>query len=48
MSDLIHIPFHGTDVLAVEIDGKPHVVLKPAIEALGLDFKSQHRKIAGK
>lgn len=48
MTDLIHIPFRDTEVLAVDIDGKPHVVLRPAIEALGLDFKTQHRKLAGK
>lgn len=48
MSELIRIPFHGTEVLTVEVDGRPHVVLKPAIEALGLDYRTQHRKLQEK
>lgn len=48
MSKLIRIPFHGTEVLTVEVDGRPHVVLKPAIEALGLDYRTQHRKLQEK
>lgn len=48
MSELIRIPFHGTEVLTVEVDGRPHVVLRPAIEALGLAYQPQHRKLAGK
>lgn len=48
MTDLIRIPFRGTEVLAVDIDGKAHVVLKPFIEALGLAYQPQHRKLAGK
>lgn len=48
MSDLIRIPFHGTDILTVDVDGKAHVILKPAIEALGLAYQPQHRKLAGK
>lgn len=34
VSQIVRIPFHGTDVLAVELDGKPHVILKPAFEAI--------------
>ena len=45
MTDLIHIPFHGTDVLAVDIDGKAHVVLKPAFETIGLDADRQIRNV---
>jgi hypothetical protein len=48
MTDLIHIPFRDTEVLAVDVDGKPHVVLKPFIEALGLDFEPQRKKLAAK
>ena len=43
---LIRIPFHETEVLAVDVDGKPHVVLRPAIEALGLDFEPQRKKLS--
>jgi len=45
MSDLIRIPFHGSELLAVEIDGRPHIVLKPAIEAIGMDYDSQRQKL---
>ncbi|TVS21251.1 hypothetical protein EKI51_07160 [Corynebacterium sanguinis] len=33
---------------AVEIDGEPHVVFRPLVEALGLDFASQLTKLKGK
>lgn len=29
----------------VLIDGQPHVVLRPAVESLGLDWKNQHEKL---
>lgn len=48
MSELVRIPFHGTEVLTVEVDGRPHVVLKPAIEALGLAYPPQYRKLQEK
>src|SRR5690554_6562456 len=48
MTNLVQIPFRDTSVLAADVDGKPHVVLKPAIEALGIDFDSQRQKLAGK
>lgn len=45
MNDLVRIPFHGTEILAVDIDGKPAVILKPFVENLGLDFDSQREKL---
>lgn len=48
MTDLIHIPFHGTEILAVDVDGEPQVVLKPAIESIGVDYWTQKRKLDGK
>lgn len=44
-TDIVRIPFHGGDVLAVEVDGQPHIVLKPAFEAIGLDADQQVRKV---
>lgn len=44
-TDIVRIPFNGSDVLAVDIDGKPHVILKPAFEAIGLDADQQIRKL---
>lgn len=48
MLDLIRIPIAGTDVLAVDLDGKPHIILRPAIDALGLDYSSQAAKLRNK
>lgn len=48
MTELVHIPFRDGEVLAVEIDGRPHIVLRPALEAIGLDYSAQRRKIQGR
>lgn len=48
MNDIVHIPFRGGKVLAVEQHGKPHIVLRPAVEHIGLDYKTQHRKLETK
>ncbi|MER7278336.1 phage antirepressor N-terminal domain-containing protein [Dactylosporangium sp. NPDC000244] len=45
MNTIVRIPFHGSEVLAVDVDGKPNVVLKPAFEAIGLDADQQIRKL---
>lgn len=45
MSELVHVPFHGGEVLAVGVDGKPWVVLRPAFAAIGLDADRQIAKI---
>lgn len=45
MSEIVHVPFHGDDILTVEIAGKPHVVLKPALDNLGVDYWSQVEKL---
>lgn len=43
--EIVRIPFHGTEVLAVDADGQPHIVLKPAIEGLGMDYATQYSKL---
>lgn len=45
MTDIVRIPFNGGEVLAVDVDGKPHIVLRPAIDRLGLDFATQFAKL---
>lgn len=45
MTDIVRVPFHGEDILCVDEGGKPHVILKPAIDALGLDYWSQVEKL---
>jgi hypothetical protein len=39
------LEFHGDRVLLVDVDGRPYIVLKPAIEALGLAYWSQVQKL---
>ncbi|MGS2645953.1 phage antirepressor N-terminal domain-containing protein [Streptosporangium sp. G12] len=48
MNELIHIPFRDREVLAVEDENKPFIVLKPALEHIGLDYKNQHEKLRTK
>jgi len=37
--------FHGDRLLLIDVDGKPHVVLRPALEALGLDYSGQLQRL---
>lgn len=41
MTTLETIPFHGDNLLVAEIDEVPHIVLRPAFEAIGLDADRQ-------
>lgn len=45
MTEIVRIPFHGDDILCVEVDGRPEVVLKPVIEGLGVDYWKQIEKL---
>lgn len=45
--EVASIPFHGTNVQSVEVDGEPYVIFRPLVESIGLDYKSQHRKLSG-
>jgi hypothetical protein len=44
-SEIVHIPFHGDDVLTVSVDGQPEIIMKPVLEGLGLDYWAQVRKL---
>ncbi len=44
-SDLVRIPFHGTDLIAVDVAGQPQIALQPAVTSLGMDFATQLRKL---
>lgn len=48
MNELVTIPFRGSEVQAVDVDGKPHVVFRPLVESIGMDFASQYRRLNGK
>ena len=39
------VDFHGTPLVAVAIDGKPYVALRPICEALTIDLQAQTRRI---
>lgn len=45
MTEIIRIPFHGDDILCVDFEGKPEVILKPVIEGLGVDYWKQIDKL---
>lgn len=48
MTEIVHVPFNGDDVLCADIEGRPHVILKPALDQIGLDYHSQRQKLDGK
>lgn len=48
MNNLITIPFHHQTITAIESDGKHYIAMRPIVENLGLDWKSQHVKINDK
>ncbi|MGW5431842.1 phage antirepressor N-terminal domain-containing protein [Streptomyces sp. NPDC004059] len=42
---VIELDLSAGSVQTVLVDGQPHIVLKPAVEALGLDYSTQVRKL---
>lgn len=48
MDQLLTIPFHNQTLVAIEHQGKPYIAMRPIVENLGLDWKSQHAKIVEK
>lgn len=45
-SQLIPVPFYNDTLLLAEKDGRPIVIMKPVVTGMGLDWKSQHVKLA--
>ncbi|ALE91840.1 hypothetical protein AOC05_05050 [Arthrobacter alpinus] len=45
MTTLVQIPFHGTRIEAHLADDDLHVVFRPIVESLGLEWSSQLRRI---
>ncbi|HCT3325334.1 TPA: phage antirepressor N-terminal domain-containing protein [Enterobacter cloacae] len=41
----IHVNFHGTELFVIEHNGEPYTPMKPIVEGMGLDWKSQLVKI---
>lgn len=44
-NEIVHVPFHGDTILTVDLDGEPHVLLKPVLDRLGVDYWSQIEKL---
>jgi len=42
---LVTVDFHGQSLIAALIDGKPYVAMRPIVENIGLDWKSQYARI---
>lgn len=41
----INVPFHGAHLYIVNHNGEPYTPMKPIVEGMGLDWKSQFRKL---
>ncbi|WP_310637541.1 phage antirepressor N-terminal domain-containing protein [Delftia acidovorans] len=46
-SRAITVPFHGAELYVVDYKGQPYTPMKPIVEGIGLDWKSQHAKLSG-
>ena len=46
--EVVTIDLSAGRLHTVDIDGTPYVLLRPAVEALGLDWKNQHEKLKGR
>jgi hypothetical protein len=44
-ADLVRVPFRGGDLVAVAINGEPHVSVRHVCDALGIDLPTQLRKL---
>lgn len=43
--DIVSIDFYDTKLAAIEKDGETYIAMKPIVEGIGLDWKSQHKKL---
>lgn len=46
-SRAITVPFHGAELYVVEHNGQPYTPMKPIVEGMGLDWRSQAAKFRG-
>jgi hypothetical protein len=44
-NEITKVPFYGNEIVVIEKNGEKFVAMKPIIEALGLNWKSQHKLI---
>ena len=45
MNEISTIPFHGTNIIATEINGVPHVAVKPICETFGINANGQVQRV---
>jgi hypothetical protein len=45
-NEIIKVPFYGNELITVEQNGSVYVAMKPIVEGIGLDWRSQHQKIS--
>ncbi|WP_320728294.1 phage antirepressor N-terminal domain-containing protein [Enterobacter ludwigii] len=43
--NMMTVPFYGDSLYVVNHNGEPHVPMKPIVEGMGLDWKSQFRRL---
>ena len=44
----LSVDFHQDKLTLVEYNGQPYVAMKPLVENMGLDWRSQQRKLTAK
>ena len=45
-TSLVPVPFHGNTLYLIDQNAEPFTPMKPIVEGMGLDWKSQHAKIS--
>src|SRR5699024_9407718 len=45
MKSIVQIDFHGQSLSTADIDGTPHVAMRPIVEVIGLRWQSQYNRI---
>jgi hypothetical protein len=44
-NSVLPVPFHGATLTLIDHHGKPYVAMRPIVEAMGMDWTTQHQKI---
>ncbi|GAA0527149.1 hypothetical protein GCM10010172_04600 [Paractinoplanes ferrugineus] len=47
-AEIVRVPFQGTEIHTTLVSGEPHVVIRPTLEGLGLDYSAQLKKLKTK
>jgi hypothetical protein len=45
VTEIVKVPFHGSFIHTTLIGAEPHVVLRPTLEGMGLDYSAQLKKL---